>query len=156
MRNFLTSVSAAALGLALTVGAPAPVSAESLAGSYLAGRSASARNDFEIAAQYYATALARDPANAELMESGTLAYLALGEVDRALPLAKQILAEGHRSQVARMVVTAGLVDDKDFAALVAQEVRTEGISPWIDGLIKAWALKWKSDIFRTLMMNLIH
>ncbi len=146
MRNFLTSVSAAALGLALTVGAPAPVSAESLAGSYLAGRSASARNDFEIAAQYYATALARDPANAELMESGTLAYLALGEVDRALPLAKQILAEGHRSQVARMVVTAGLVDDKDFAALVAQEVRTEGISPWIDGLIKAWALIGVDDV----------
>ena len=146
MRNFLTSVSAAALVLSLTVAAPSPVLAETLAGSYLAGRSASVRNDFEAAAQYYASALARDPSNVELMESGTLAYLALGEVDRALPLAKKILAEGHRSQVARMVVTAGLVDDKDFAALIAQEVRTEGISPWVDGLVKAWALIGMDDV----------
>lgn len=146
MQKFLTTVSAAALGLALTVSAPTPVLAESLAGSYLAGRNASARNDFEIAAGYYATALARDPANAELMESATLSHLALGDIDKALPLAKQILADGHRSQVARMVTTAGLIDDGDFAALAAQEVRSEGISPWIDGLVKAWALIGMDDV----------
>lgn len=146
MQKFLTTVSAAALGLVLNVSAPAPVSAESLAGSYLAGRNASARNDFEIAAGYYATALARDSTNAELMESATLSHLALGNIDKALPLAKQILSQGHRSQVARMVATAGLVDDGDFAALVAQEIRSEGISPWIDGLVKAWALIGMDDV----------
>lgn len=146
MQKFLTTVSAAALGLVLNVSAPAPVSAESLAGSYLAGRNASARNDFEIAVGYYATALARDSTNAELMESATLSHLALGNIDKALPLAKQILSQGHRSQVARMVATAGLVDDGDFAALVAQEIRSEGISPWIDGLVKAWALIGMDDV----------
>lgn len=146
MQKFLLTVSAAALGLALAVAAPAPVSAESLAGSYLAGRNATLRNDFEVAAGYFATALARDPANADLMESATLAYLSLGDIDRALPLAKQILSEGQRSQVARMVTTAGLVDDDDFAALAAQEVRSEGISPWIDGLVKAWSLIGMDDV----------
>ncbi len=150
MQKFLTTVSAAALGLVLTVSAPAPVSAESLAGSYLAGRNASARNDFEIAAGYYATALARDSTNAELMESATLSHLALGNIDKALPLAKQILSQGHRSQVARMVTTAGLVDDGDFEALVAQGIRSEGISPWIDGLVKAWALIGMDDVYGAL------
>ena len=150
MQKFLTTVSAAALGLVLTVSAPAPVSAESLAGSYLAGRNASARNDFEIAAGYYATALARDSTNAELMESATLSHLALGNIDKALPLAKQILSQGHRSQVARMVTTAGLVDDGDFEALVAQGIRSEGISPWIDGLVKAWALSGMDDVYGAL------
>jgi tetratricopeptide (TPR) repeat protein len=146
MQKILTTVSAVALGLALTVSVPVAVSAETLAGSYLAGRNASVRNDFEIAAGYYATALARDQANVELMEGATLAYLALGDIDRALPLAKQILSEGHRSQVARMVTTAGLVDDGDFAAVAAQEIRSDGISPWIDGLVKAWALIGMDDV----------
>lgn len=146
MRNLLTSVSVVALGLAVVFTTPAPVSAESLAGSYLAGRHASARNDFEIASQYYATALARDPANADLMESATLSYLAVGDVARALPLATRMLDEGHRSQVARMIITAGLIDEKDFAAVAAQEVRSEGISPWIDGLVKAWALIGLDDV----------
>ncbi|WP_298858136.1 tetratricopeptide repeat protein [uncultured Sulfitobacter sp.] len=146
MRNFLTSVSAMALGLALTIAAPTPVMAETLAGSYLAGRNASTRNDFESAAEYYATALKRDPANAELMESAALSYLALGDLAKALPLGEAILAEGQRSQVARMVVTAGLIDASDFTALAAQEIRSEGISPWVDGLIKAWALIGTDDV----------
>lgn len=146
MRNFLTSVSVAALGLALTISAPVAVSAESLAGSYLAGRSASAQNEFDVAAAYYASALARDPSNAELMESAALSNLAIGQVDKALPLAEQILAQGQRSEVAHMLIIAGLVDQKDYTALAAQEVRSEGISPWIDGLVKAWALIGTDDV----------
>ena len=146
MQKFLTTVSAVAFGLTCAVSAPGPVSAESLAGSYLAGRSASASNDFEIATEYFTSALARDSANAELMESATLAYLALGDVERALPLAKQILADGHWSQVARMVTTAGLIDAGDFATLAGQEIRSEGLSPWIDGLVKAWALIGMDDV----------
>ena len=146
MRNFLTSVSGAALGLALVLVAPAPVVAESLAGSYLAGRSAAVGNDFPAAAQYYGSALARDSSNAELMDNAALAYLALGNIDQALPLGKAILAQGQRSQAARLVVTAGLVEDGNFAALAAQEVDGEGIGPWVDGLVKAWALIGLDDV----------
>lgn len=146
MRNFLTTVSAVALGLAIVATAPAPVSAQSLAGSYLAGRSATVDNDFDAAAQYYAAAMARDPSNVELMESATLSYLALGRIDRALPLGRAIVATGQQSQAARMAITAGLVEDGDYATLAAQEVRTDGINPWVDGLVKAWALVGSDDV----------
>ena len=113
MRNFLTTVSAAALGLVLISTAPAPVSAQSLAGSYLAGRSATVSNDFAAAAEYYSAAMARDPENLELLDSAALAYLALGQVDRALPLGRAIVATGQQSQAARMAITAGLVAEGD-------------------------------------------
>jgi hypothetical protein len=71
MGHFITTFKAAALGLSLL--GSAPVAAESLAGSYLAGRSAAIENNFEAAAQYFGTALARDPQNAELMEQTVLA-----------------------------------------------------------------------------------
>jgi tetratricopeptide (TPR) repeat protein len=146
MRNFLTSVSIAALGLTLALGEATPVAAETLAGSYLAGRSAAVSNDYAVAAQYYAAALARDPENVELMDNATLAYLALGNIDRALPLAKAIATTGQRSQASRMVITAGLVDDGNYAELATQEVQTDGISPWVDGLVKAWALIGSDDV----------
>lgn len=146
MRNFLTTVSAAALGLGLLTSNAAPVSADSLAGSYLAGRSAAISNDFALAARYYGSAMARDPGNLELMDNAIQAYLALGDIERALPLAKAIAAQGQRSQAARMVITAGLVDDSDFATLAAQEIQTDGISPWVDGLVKAWALIGADDV----------
>jgi tetratricopeptide (TPR) repeat protein len=146
MRNFLTTVSAVALGLAIVVTAPAPVSAQSLAGSYLAGRSATVDNDFEAAAQYYGAAMARDSSNVELMESATLSFLALGRIDRALPLGRAIVATGQPSQAARMAITAGLVGEGDYTTLAAQEVRTDGINPWVDGLVKAWALIGLDDV----------
>ncbi|MCX7566937.1 tetratricopeptide repeat protein [Sulfitobacter sp. F26169L] len=146
MRIFLTSVSAVALGLALAMATPAPTFADSLAGAYLAGRSAAAGNDYAVASQYFATALARDPDNLELKDGAALAYLALGEVEKALPLSEAILAAGQRSQVARMVMTANLVNDGKYSELAAQEVQTEGISPWLDGLVKAWALVGTDDV----------
>ncbi|WP_299412686.1 tetratricopeptide repeat protein [uncultured Sulfitobacter sp.] len=139
MRHFLQSVSVAALVLSLGVGTAAPVAAQSLAGSYLAGRSATVGNDFEAAAQYFAAALARDSANLELMDNTTLAYIALGEVEKAVPLGRAILATGQQSQAARMAVTAGLIGAGDYAAIIDMDVRSDGINPWVDGLIRAWA-----------------
>lgn len=146
MQKFLTTVSAAALGLALLGAATLPVSAQSLAGSYLAGRSATLSNDFGAAAEYYASALARDPSNVELMDNATLAYIALGRVDRAEPLARAIVATGQQSQAARMAITAGLAGAGDFDALAGQDVRADGINPWVDGLVKAWALIGSDDV----------
>lgn len=144
MKNFLTTVSAVALGFGILLATPP--SAQTLSGSYLAGRTAAASNDFEAAAEYFAAALARDTSNVELMDDAILAYLALGRIDLALPLGKAILAEGQRSQGARMVMTAGLIDNGEFATLAAREVNTDGISPWVDGLVKAWALIGADDV----------
>ena len=107
MRHFLTTVSAAALGLAVVM--TTPLAADSLSGSYLAARSAAGNNDFSAAARSFSAALARDPENIELMDNAALAYLALGDVEKALPLGEAIIAAGQRSQAAGMLLTAGLV-----------------------------------------------
>jgi len=147
VRGFLRMrVRAALLGAVFMLAVPAPVLADSLAGSYLAGRSAAMQNDFAAAAGFFGTSIAQDPGNLELMDAATLAYLALGDVEQALPLATAVLAGGQRSQGARMVVTAGLVEAGDFAAVAAQEIEPEGISPWVDGLVRAWALIGADDV----------
>lgn len=144
MKNFLTTVSAAALGFGVLF--TTPLTAETLSGAYLAGRVAAANSDFEAAATYSAAALARDPGNAELMENTILAYVALGKFDRARPLVTALLAQGQRSQGARMVATVGLIEDGDFDTLAQREVLSQGISPWVDGLVKAWALVGADDV----------
>ncbi|MDF1727864.1 MAG: tetratricopeptide repeat protein [Sulfitobacter sp.] len=113
--------------------------AQSIAGPYLAGRQAAVNSDFAEAANYYAEALTRDPDNSELLESTVLSYLSLGDVDRALPLARRLDEQSQNSQIARMVMTAGLVASDDYAALLDRDPETEGIGPWVDGLVRAWA-----------------
>ncbi|NNE51973.1 MAG: tetratricopeptide repeat protein [Sulfitobacter sp.] len=113
--------------------------AQSVAGPYLAGRHAAVNSDYREAASYYAQALARDPTNVELMESTALSFLSLGEVEKALPVARNLEARNESSQVARMVLTAGLAAEGAYEALLARAPDPSGIGPWVDGLTKAWA-----------------
>ncbi|MGJ8544256.1 MAG: tetratricopeptide repeat protein [Sulfitobacter sp.] len=123
-----------------------PAMGESVSGAYLAGRHAAVNSDFAQAAKYYASALTRDPQNVELMESAALSYLSLGEVAKSVPLGQMIEAAGSRSQAAHMAVIAGLIDAQDYKALVARDAETQGIGPWVDGLIKAWAYLGDGDL----------
>lgn len=123
-----------------------PAQAQSVAGSYLAGRHAAVNSDYEEAARYYTEALAQDPTNAELMESGTLALLSLGDVEKALPLARALEEKNHRSQVARLVLTADLAKKGDYQALLERGDDPTGIGPWVDGLVKAWAYMGAGDV----------
>lgn len=123
-----------------------PAVAESVSGAYLAGRHAAVRSDFDISARYYSAALARDPKNVELMESAALSYLSLGDVAKALPLGQMLEAEGSRSQVAHMLVTAGLIADDDYAKVLTRDGDERGIGPWVDGLVKAWAYMGVGDV----------
>ncbi|WP_189678768.1 tetratricopeptide repeat protein [Seohaeicola zhoushanensis] len=136
---------AAALAAALSVALPLPLLAQSASGSYLAGRQALFLSDFDAAATYYSRALARDRGNAQLMDSVVLAQLALGQVDRALPVAEVLEARGVRSQVAGMVIVSNLIAAKDYKALLARDPETQGIGPLVDGLVKAWALLGSGD-----------
>lgn len=113
--------------------------AQSVAGSYLAGRHAAVNSDFREAARYYQGALARESGNVELLESSVLALLSLGQIERAAPLARLLSERSENSQVARMVITADHAQNEDYRALLAQEPDTSGIGPWVDGLVKAWS-----------------
>jgi len=119
---------------------PFVAAADSFSGAYLAGRQAAIGNDFEAASRYYTTALAHDPANIGLMEDAIAAQLALGRVDRALPIAKLLEEQGIRSQAAHMTVIADLLAREDYDAYLARDVETVGIGPLVDGLLGAWAM----------------
>ncbi|SFS64315.1 Flp pilus assembly protein TadD, contains TPR repeats [Sulfitobacter marinus] len=142
IRNLLFSASVFALGVTGAL----PVGAQSVSGAYLAGRHAAVRSDFSEAADYYGRALARDSMNVELLESAILANLSLGDVDRAIPLAKVLAAKHQESQVAHLVTTADNAQRGDYDGLLAQEGDGAGIGPWVDGLVKAWAYVGKGDM----------
>ncbi|GAB4556283.1 MAG: tetratricopeptide repeat protein [Ruegeria sp.] len=126
---------AAILGISLCGSAVADTGA----GAYLAGRQAIYEKDYAAAERYYTRALAFDPQNQRLMESVLLARVALGEIERALPLAQEMEAEGLANQAARMVIVADLVQRGQFADLQARDPETQGVGPLVDGLMLAWA-----------------
>lgn len=137
-------------GAALCFALAFPVSAQSVAGPYLAARSAAIQNDYEEAADYFTQALTRDPSNLELMDNALVAHLALGRLDRALPIAEAMEAIGQTSQVTQLVLTADKVEREDFAALLEDVPEGQRIGPLVDGLVKAWALMGTGDVSAAL------
>ncbi len=146
-QKLMTSVAA----IALSVAVAAPLAAQSNAGAYLAARSAAMQSDFDQAASYFTQALARDPLNLELMESVVVSQLALGRVDRAMPVAETLLTTDRPSQVAELVMTAHRIIQEDYEALLQFEPTDEqGIGPLVDGLVKAWALMGTGKVSEAL------
>ncbi|MFD1509813.1 tetratricopeptide repeat protein [Lacimonas salitolerans] len=112
---------------------------DGLAGSYLAARQAAMDADFGAAAQYFTRALTRDPSNPTLLEDATLSQLALGNLARAVPTARQMEAEGLSSQIARMVLVADEVENAEFDALLTRVNEERAVGPLVDGLLRGWA-----------------
>ncbi len=137
MHSIFRSAALAAVLAGLTV--PSTSTADTASGAYLAGRQAVYASDFEAAARYYARALQKDTDNPELMENVVQAQLSLGRLDRALPVARIMADRDLRSQIANMVLTAGMIGEDAFDALLARDLETEGIGPLVDGLLEAWS-----------------
>lgn len=132
--RFFRSVAVSALVTVLAM----PSIAEDFAGPYLAARQASYASDYTNSARYYAEALTRDPSNPGLLENTVLAFMALGQIDRAMPVARKLDSEGFQSQIAEMVITSGMVQDGQYSELLSR-LENRGIGPLVDGLMKAWA-----------------
>ncbi len=115
-----------------------PAHAGGLAGAYLAARQATYEADYSQAARYFTQALTRDPGNPLLQENAVLAFLSLGQIDRALPIARQMIADENESQLAEMALTTGLVEDGNYSELI-KRLEASGVGPLVDGLLKAWA-----------------
>lgn len=147
-QSFLRGVAlAAALTAMLT---PVAAHADLSAGSYLAGRHALLSSDFDKAAQYYTRALLRDPDNPSLMEQVVLSQLALGRIDKALPVAQRIEEQGLNSQVAHLVVIINLIKTGKFDELLARDPETQGGGPLVDGLIAGWAHMGAGSVAKAL------
>jgi len=129
---------AVAMTFSVSVSAPQAF-AQSVSGAYLAGRQATSQNDFSNASTYFVKALARDRTNPELMEGAVSSLLALGEIQKAVPIAKAIEQLELRSQTASMVLIADLVMNKNFDGVIARADDNGGIGPLVDTLVSAWA-----------------
>lgn len=129
---------------------PQSVMAQQPSGAYLAARQARSTGDFAAAAQYYAQALAKEPSNPSMLEDATIAYLALGQLDRAVAVARKIEADGLESQVARLALIAQEARDGKWDDLLARIADGRGVGNIADGLLLAWASLGKGDMSAAL------
>ncbi len=132
---------APAVMLALLTAGPA--AADGLAGPYLAGRLATQASDYTDAADYFSRALIADPANPQMLESAVIARIALGQADRALPMAAQLDRIKAVSQAANMVTFATLARSGDFDKALTELDSGRSAGSLVDGLYRAWALVGK-------------
>lgn len=135
-----------AVAAALLQGGATGAAAGEAIGAYLAARQASMENDYIAAAEYFTKALAEDPSNPAILESAVVAHLSLGQLDRAVPIARKIEADGLLSQVAFMALVADEVKRGAWDDLLDRLERNRGIGSLADGLIAAWAYLGKGDM----------
>lgn len=130
----ITALTSMVLGLIL-VQTPVLADKTGLSGAYLAAKSAAAVNDYREAARYYAQALVRDPGKPELLENAIVSLVALGELERAIPLAEKLSGQGVNSQIAALVQLADRIAD---TGTVPDGLA--GAGDLVNGLAMAWAL----------------
>ncbi|MEM9127679.1 MAG: hypothetical protein AAGB28_17965, partial [Pseudomonadota bacterium] len=129
-----------ALSLLGTVAATSAWSqGKGLAGSYLAARAATFESDFRAASDYYVRALVRDPANQELMEDAITALVAVGRVNRAVPIARQLTTLGGISPAASQVLIADSVSRENYDGLIEDLDAGMSVGPLVDKLLAAWS-----------------
>ena len=139
-----------AAALALGLMAALPAAADGLVGSYLAARQASSENDYRAAVEYYTQALVRDPGNPMLLESAAVAQLALGNLDAAVPVARQLRTVMPQNQIAEIVLLADQLMREDYEAALADFTAGREVGPLVDGLVVGWAHLAQGDVSEAL------
>ena len=119
---------------------PAVSTADVNAGAYLAGRQAGFDSDFATAADYYSRALVTDSGNTDLVEAAMTSFLSLGDLDRAVPLAKRLVREDSENQIANLVLMADQSANGDWSGVLDALTTDASVGPLYDGLMRAWAL----------------
>ena len=125
--------------------APAPSTAQGVAGNYLAARIAGFQNDYRGAGRYYGRLVDRSDATPQVLENAVVIFSVLGDFERAAEIGAKLDREGQSSQFARNaeLVTALAGGDWDAARAALEE----GVGgALLDGLIGAWILVAEGDM----------
>ncbi|SPJ23557.1 tetratricopeptide repeat protein [Palleronia abyssalis] len=117
-----------------------PVTAQPIAGSYLAGRAAQMNDDFGAMARYLSEALTTDPQNLAIMEALTGAYMSLLEFDRADTVASELVEAGGNSQIAALALLSADAGAGAWSDLLNDLDSGVTVGPLYDGLMRGWAL----------------
>lgn len=139
-RSFLGTV----IALAMSGGAPA--FAQSDAGAYLAGKQAALANDFAEASRRFSDSLRADPENAFLLDNTMMSYIALGDFERAIPLAQTIVDYGYDSQIAHLALMVADAKAGDWASIFSGLEAGRKVGPLVDGLSQGWAHLAQGDM----------
>jgi tetratricopeptide (TPR) repeat protein len=91
------------------------VTGTSLLGSYLAGHVARATRDSEAAALYYRRALAKDPANEDILDEAFQLELASGNYDGAKALAQRLAKKQPENAIAHIFLGADAYRHEDYS-----------------------------------------
>ncbi|MCB1500668.1 MAG: tetratricopeptide repeat protein [Bauldia sp.] len=121
--------------------------ASSLAGSYLAGRSADVARDLEAAATYFTAALERDPDNPILLERVIVLRAANGEIEPALELADRLVEIDRLNPLARLVRSVVAFGDGNYVQS-REEIAETAPAPLAQltaGLLTAWSEQATGD-----------
>ncbi|MDR9484518.1 MAG: tetratricopeptide repeat protein [Sediminimonas sp.] len=133
-----------------TVANVGPVRADDDVGAYLAGRQAASARDFRSAAEYFTRALVSDPSNPDILEKALLSHLAVGNMDRAVPIARKIEADQIESQLARLTLLAHEASVGNSEVILSRIDEGHGVGPLVDGLATGWALMASGDVSAAL------
>jgi tetratricopeptide (TPR) repeat protein len=112
----------------------------SLAGSYLAARSADLARDMKSAVVFYNDALLSDPQSGALMERLLLLTLATGDFDPAFTLAPRLVAVDDGNPAARLALGVQQLKNGDGAAAAKQlaKIAPAELASLTSGLLTAW------------------
>jgi tetratricopeptide (TPR) repeat protein len=116
-----------------------PAQAQTNSGAYLAARQAAQGGDFQAAATYFTRALVQDPRNPQLLEAAISAFVSLGDVDRAVPVARRMIQTGAESQVANLVLLTDAAKREAWDAVIEDIEAGQSVGPLFDGLLIAWS-----------------
>jgi tetratricopeptide (TPR) repeat protein len=127
-----------------------PVLADADAGSYLAARQAGLANDFSQASRYFTKGLLADPSNAYLLENAMTSFIALGQIDRAIPVAQAIVDRGYTSPIAHLTLKIADAKTGNWDGIFNALEMGRSVGPLVDGLSQSWAHLGQGDMSRAL------
>ncbi len=127
------------LALCATMPFATPVAAQGVSGPYLAARQAFDAHDYKQAATYLSHALAVDQGSVYLRSLALQSFVALGDIDNAEVLARQLRAADVPLAMADLVGLVAAAQGEDFAAVASVLDDTSVGGAAMDGLLRGWA-----------------
>jgi len=131
---------------------PSPAPAQGIAGPYLAAEQAARRGDLEAAAEHYASVLARDTDNVELLRRAMLHQVAAGKMAQAMALARRLEQLRPGTHLARLLVSVDAARRGDFEdALGYFDDAADQENAFVGRLVEAWSAFGADDVERARM-----
>ncbi|MCK0139751.1 tetratricopeptide repeat protein [Aliiroseovarius sp. F47248L] len=131
-------VAAIAAAVCLADFTPSAASADA-AGPYLAARQADLSGDFAKVVEYGTRALVDNPERADVLEGLVVAHTAMGDIDKALPIAHRLASINPDNQLAGLVLLGDALASENWEEAIALLQSGISVAGVVDQMITAWA-----------------